>query len=638
MHNNPFSNNRAEYMRDLWKYYVPNTEVNFASLKPMIVEGGRGTGKTTLFMCNCWREKEAEEKNNGGNGIDGILSTGVVGIYYKVDPVFAAAIEKMENDSDGVFNTYFAIEIIKEILGFIEVAEASGKLSVENVKNISEAICRALWNRDNSDIDIRELFNECERALDALEDKLNIVECDECYMPRLTSPGTIVSHVIKAIGNVNAFANITFKVYVDEYESLSERQQRAVNTLIKRSDKRIVYSVGVKPKGIKTYETLANQEFLQKTHDYQYYNLDAIIADGYSEMLESICKKRLHMYFQEENLSNYSEDIVFYLGNYSFDEELSRFDNKQHPKFYSRLKEIIKEESKNEQYIKELCDDAEPFDARLHLALLLRDKRYKPSIENLCKGYEDYKKGKKTKDGEKYAEWRHNAQNGVVFLLAKDYSKPKWYYGFDTFVSLSSGIVRLFLELCEQAFSIAMQNGYKWEDKERISPEIQTRAANYVSRKQIMELETYAEHGRQMLIFTTAIGRLFRELHRNDNATLGEPEPNHFAVSSFEKKDDLLEEGLKNAVRYSVLQELPQTKEKEAIHTNAVDYHLNKIFAPYFGISYHKKRKLDLDSSFLLELFSEDNDRAVKAVRGYLKRKIINNSDLIEQYEQMTLF
>ena len=54
------------------------------------------------------------------NGIDGILSTGVVGIYYKVDPVFAAAIEKMENDSDGVFNTYFAIEIIKEILGFIE--------------------------------------------------------------------------------------------------------------------------------------------------------------------------------------------------------------------------------------------------------------------------------------------------------------------------------------------------------------------------------------------------------------------------------------------------------------------------------------------------------------------------------------
>ncbi len=544
----------------------------------------------------------------------------------------------MKKDSFGIFNTYFAIEIIKEMLGFIEVVEAGGRLSVENEKDIVETICSSLWNREVCDLGIRDLLNECEKALDAIEDRINDFGRDEYYMPRLTGPGTVVARVANAICNVEVFSKTTFKIYVDEFESLSENQQKAVNTLIKQSDRRVVYSVGVKPQGIRTYETVVEHETLQKTHDYQYYNLDAIIADGYSEMLQNICEKRLHMYFEEENLSGYSKDIVFYLGMYSFEEELKRYENRQRPRFYERLKAIILEESQDEHYLKKLCEEAEPFDARLHLALLLRDKRYRPSLEELCRGYEDYKCGTSSKYESKYAEWKHNAQNGVMFLLAKDYSMTKWYYGFDTYVALSSGIVRLFLELCEQAFSIAMQKGYQWESKTMILPEIQTRAANYVSRKQIMELETYALHGRQMLIFTIAIGRLFRELHRNDNATLGEPEPNHFAVSSLEKMSDTLKDGLKNAIRYSILQELPQTKEKEAIHTNAIDYHLNKIFAPYFEISYHRKRKLDLDTSFLLELFSEDNDRAVKAVKDYLKSKSVNSTETVNQYEQMTLF
>ena len=42
-------------------------------------------------------------------------------------------------------------------------------------------------------------------------------------------------------------------------------------------------------------------------------------------------------------------------------------------------------------------------------------------------------------------------KTGIVFLLAKESGLEKWYYGFDTYVMLSSGIVRYFLELCEQA-------------------------------------------------------------------------------------------------------------------------------------------------------------------------------------------
>ena len=45
---NPFKENRAEQMKDLWKYYVPVPGLESTG-KPIVVEGGRGSGKTMFF-------------------------------------------------------------------------------------------------------------------------------------------------------------------------------------------------------------------------------------------------------------------------------------------------------------------------------------------------------------------------------------------------------------------------------------------------------------------------------------------------------------------------------------------------------------------------------------------------------------
>ena len=60
---NPFKDNRAEQMRDLWKYYVPFPGLD-SSGKPLVVEGGRGSGKTMFFRCNSWRQKVLEYNKN----------------------------------------------------------------------------------------------------------------------------------------------------------------------------------------------------------------------------------------------------------------------------------------------------------------------------------------------------------------------------------------------------------------------------------------------------------------------------------------------------------------------------------------------------------------------------------------------
>ena len=60
---NPFKENRTEQMKDLWKYYVPFPGLDGAG-KPLVVEGGRGSGKTMFFQCNSWRQKILEFQKN----------------------------------------------------------------------------------------------------------------------------------------------------------------------------------------------------------------------------------------------------------------------------------------------------------------------------------------------------------------------------------------------------------------------------------------------------------------------------------------------------------------------------------------------------------------------------------------------
>ena len=639
---NPFSNNRAEYMRDLWKYYVPNNQIDFEALRPVIVEGGRGTGKTTLFLCNCWREKYAQDRSNGGNGVDAILQEGIIGLYYKVDPVFVSAMlenDKLDSPWDGIFNTYLSIEILKELFAFLQRVEKCGKISFDDIKKLAQKYYQLIGIEENNDmLNIESMLNSSEYVLDEIENVMNCADYENGIIRR-TVPGTIVKQMVAQIHKMTQFENVAIKIYIDEFECMSEQQQKLVNTLLKRSNNEIVYSIGAKIKGIKTYDTIVQGEVLQRTHDYKYYCLDLIIADGYSEMLKNICQKRLHYFKKEkgEGFESISEDIETYLGKYSFDEELRRYSKKEKPSFYKKLENMIKQENGNEDIISTLCSNAEPSAARLHLALLLRNKKYKPSVQELYRCYLDAKSGKKGKAADKYKEWEHNTKSAIMFLLAKEYRMHKWYYGFDTYVALSSGIIRFFLELCEQTFNMAIQNGYSWNEQTRIMPELQTRAANYVSRKQIMEIETYANCGRQMMVFTLSLGELFKELHRNSNLTLGEPEPNHFSINYF-NIDKNVDNDLANAIRCSILQELPETKGKEALHTNVVDYHFNKIFAPFFEISYLKKRKLELSNEFIKSLMSEDETVAGEAVKKYLQDYWKNKSSITDtaEYEQMT--
>lgn len=210
------------------------------------------------------------------------------------------------------------------------------------------------------------------------------------------------------------------------------------------------------------------------------------------------------------------------------------------------------------------------------------------------------------------------------------------YFGLDVFTALSSNIVRYFLELCEYAFRLAFLNGYSWNGK--ISPDLQSDAARYVSEYKVMDIAGYEPYGKQLRIFVQYLGQIFYKLHTSEESTLGEPEPNHFNTKDLSMNNET-KKLISSSIMWNVLQEGEATKKKQsALSPETIDYFFNKIYVPYFGISYRTQRKITISAEILELLFSGNESMAKKGFNKYFKESNVAISDQKHSENQLSLF
>ena len=625
---NPFKDNRAEQMRDLWKYYVPFPGLD-SSGKPLVVEGGRGSGKTMFFRCNSWRQKVLEYNKNSVSLKQLIEKEEFIGFYYRVDTSFVSSMcEREESNWGKIFETYLGICLLIEILDFLYEIEQNVEINESKLLEFVRTFSKRL-NRTNETDSIKTFRIQCDEYLDIIEDKVNGTTTTLDGL-RFINVNRFITDICQYLLVLFNKKELLFKVFIDEYETLLEYQQKIINTLIKHSTLPVIFNIGLRPKGMKTNATISETEFIESPHDYEILPI-GFHKDQYPDILKKICEKRISLGKEQGKIPKAApEDIEYYLTNYSIDLELERIEKstKKYP-HKDKLNKLIRERSNLEHYdekevetfCKTLCYEAPALNSRLHYALLCKKTTYTPTIKELYTSYIN-------KD-ERYLDWFHNRKNGVIYLLCKETKHPKLYYGFDVFTRLSSNIVRYFLELCEQTFNIAFLNNYQWDQP--ISPEIQTDAARYVSDYKIIDIKGKAK-GKELRIFVQYLGQIFYKLHTEEDTTLGEPEPNHFNTKDL-SLDSSDKEILDYAVLTNVLQEGGVTKRKQSrLSPETVDYYLNKIYVPYFGISYRNQRKITFSVNILHKLLSGNEDIAKCGLNDYFK-----NTDMNDDISQIEL-
>ena len=213
------------------------------------------------------------------------------------------------------------------------------------------------------------------------------------------------------------------------------------------------------------------------------------------------------------------------------------------------------------------------------------------------------------------SEWIKNNLVGVVLQI---YSRTQRacpvFAGFDTYVRMARGNVRHFLELVHQSFlKIAAVDN----EIPVVPVDVQAEAVKLASDLLLKEVLSAGKYGNRLHALALSLGTIFREKHRL--VTQSEPEINHFSISSGEPGERLADY-LREAVKWSVLYEDPETKKKN-VGVQYADYVLNPIFAGYFQISWRKKRSIPVSARDLLDLLE-----AELRVKDVVVRRIVTGT------------
>jgi hypothetical protein len=551
--------------------------------RPCVLQGGRGTGKTTVLRGLSYEGQYALR----GRGPSAFDAMDFVGFYSRVDTNRVRAFAGPELDESEwvrIFAHYLNLNMVHQVLGFADwyIRHAGGEplLDSETCRELTEAL-----NLEPAG-DQASLRKRVQAGLRRLEAQVNNV--GEGMPSGLSMQKAPIDLLFERLAP--ALPGRRFFFLFDEYENFDEYQQRIVNTLVKHSGGTYTFKIGVRELGFRTRATLNPDEQLVSPSDFVRVSIsEKLHGEEFKKFAATICNSRLaKLGSPDQRLRPSIEDV---LPGLSEDEEASLLG----------VEDVLQAEL---QRVKTALPAAtlEAFrhTAPLDQLLVLRWSTHHGL--NVADEVERFVSGD--------SRWRDRTNNyrySLLFTIRRGRGRrgiQKYYAGWDTFVSLAAGNIRYVLELVEQTLLAHMQAGNVLGDP--VSAATQTHSAQAVGRKNLTELEGISVHGARLTRLALGLGRVFEVLAAEP---LGHaPEIAEFELSRpgapvADPEGEAVEDLLRSAVMHLALLRRPGNKvSTEATDTRDFDYRLHPIFSAFFVFSHRHKRKMTLSDEDLLGL------------------------------------
>ena len=647
-----FAKNRAEELgRDVWRDFVVPPFFDRLDLiearKPRVIIGGRGCGKTMLL-----RYLSHDSAFSPSRSLVPADTLRSVGLYWRADTQFANAMAMRDQPDDvweSAFNHLLAIAIGREVLASLS-GIADSKSEAISRKDLEELDLGRLSDLDKT---LPGSFIELERELEKrwwnLQGWVNDVRKAE--QPKFLPGRHFILALIKILKNrLPVIAGTVFQAYIDEYENLRDYQQKIIHTCMKHSEASdsLIFNLAVKRNAFNNPKTLG-AESLANIHDCRFHDLEIYLLEenfqvfaaeilylhlanaGYKDIPIETDRLRDPASVQVRRKKAYVDEILQQIRQMFpavSEQELasSVFDQPSlSKKWNDRVKRALqKKGSKIDP--KEFLRPSQPKASVVVPALLYRDSIEPDAVARqldlLDRGEDNRFTGA--------TNWIHNNFVGCLLQLYEPYARAcPFYAGFNTFCEMAHGNIRHLLELCHKS----VQQALREESSEpiHISPNQEATAARLASAAFLGEVRSFGRFGNQLHTFVLFLGSLFALAHQRPSQS--EPETTHFTVGRGKRDlSDADHSFLAEAVKWSVLFVGQQTKQKQEYDPEGLEYVLNPIYAPYFHISYRKRRSLTLKSDDLAILISGNYDSASSLLRRYSKRW------QVDLEEQPTLF
>ncbi len=607
-----FSGYRAEWLGpEIFKLFTePSYFPQLTTSHPCFIMGGRGTGKTTVLRSLSYQGQSALHGSDPNFG----RHWPFVGMYYRINTNRVRAFsgpELTENTWSRLFAHYLNLEFTDLVLKFLDWYNVynpdATKLSDELFKKLSVSL--HLNNGEDQVGVIKKL------ELSRLEFEATINNIADSTHPPLSVQGGPIDLLLSAVKELPQFIDTSFFFLIDEYENLDDYQQRVMNTLIKHCGELYSFKVSIRELGLTQRSTLNEHEQLVHPADYKLINITDELEGRFGDFASMVCERRLDSVLEQDQ---HRPKIEKYFPELSADDEASKLG------VAGIIEHQIKKLSKDNSFKQNDLERLKQFSPLEIYTLMCRAKaENKTILQKFSEAKKDISKWKEQYDNYKYS---------YLFSIRRNKRGIRKYYtGWRVYTQLAACNIRYLLELVDQAIINHLDSG---EDPLKpVSPDIQTKAAQITGQKNLRELEGLSLSGAKLTRLLLSIGRVFQVMAEDPVGHT--PEVNQFHLSTYVYSPDLhnkVTNLLREGIMHLALLRYPGSKLQEQTDIRQFDYAIHPIFAPFFGFSHRRKRKIELSDNDIWNLV----DNPSETIRGILKRQ--NRSFEEELPEQMKLF
>lgn len=623
-----------EHSADVWgEFFIPPYFDRLAltqATRSVYITGKRGCGKTMLLKYFDYHTAFSKRRKEIPR--DAISH---VGIYWRVDTQFCSSLNHRgieDSEWSVVFESYFGLVIATELLHAVETIAESAFPGFGREDLAALSLPSAAEYLGEAPTDVRELTKYLQSLRRRFTTWVSNVRAMDC--PILPPGRDFILSLIADLQSNVALSTLAVFVYVDEVENLVPYQRHVLNSFLKHSQRPLIVSFTSKEHP--SDNDTSGAESINATHDYRLVDLDYLLAlsqasmpffaevflgnldiaagRSESERLEIV---RSQARLAERQTSAYQKAVLT--------EMRQRFPNMTDKQIaIHALQQAPLRKSVQERITRALKDrrsslsaddflfEAAPADAVVTLPALLSRETLRPeSVLAELKSFAAEQKGQFS------SSWVHNNLFGALLELYRPFGREcPLYSGFETLCTMSNNNLRNFLILCYKTLEVAELRD---QPDAPYGVSIQCRAAYDASEQLIKEIRTFGRFGEPLRMFVLRLGNIFRALQATP--TMSEPEQNQFTINSGRRSLNNEElEFIAEALRYGILVEQLETKSKSGVGQDIVDYQLNPIYAPYFQISYRRKRKLEISVEQFHTLVMGNENEYKELARGLARQ------------------
>jgi hypothetical protein len=276
----------------------------FASPMPTFILGSKGSGKTHLMRYASFALQKKRFERNKLRPLAGARIDGYVGIYALCSGLETGRFQGKGQSDEAwleLFSYYLEIS-----LGIAALAVIDDLLESAAQDTIESMLCAAVGRLFDSDppvaASIGALIDELERRRRDLDYQVNNATFTGELVPNVTaSRGRLIFGIPQAFQNCfDELDGLLFAYQLDEFENLTEAQQKHVNTLVRDRRGPATLKIGARQFGIKTHATMSAGEENIRDSEFEELRLDLRFRRNektYKDLVALLVERRLQNFW-----------------------------------------------------------------------------------------------------------------------------------------------------------------------------------------------------------------------------------------------------------------------------------------------------------------------------------------------------